>query len=199
MPDDSPTDDIVDATYRALCEHGYADVTMADIAAESSKSKAALHYHYDSKHDLLVSFLEELLASFTDRLDAVSGETPRERLMETLDVFLGATENGPDREFKTAVLEMKAQCPYDDAVRERIVDFDDALRAHVAQILADGVESGAFRADLDVDAAADFVVSALNGVQTRSVATGRPVGEMRAAVEHFVETNVDAEPPGADA
>ncbi|MEF8974259.1 MAG: helix-turn-helix domain-containing protein, partial [Haloarcula sp.] len=48
MNDGDTADDIMDATYRALCTHGYADLTMQDIADESDKSKAALHYHYDS-------------------------------------------------------------------------------------------------------------------------------------------------------
>ena len=38
---------VTEATCRALCEHGYADLTMQDIADESNKSTAALHYHYD--------------------------------------------------------------------------------------------------------------------------------------------------------
>lgn len=190
MSDASPTTDIMDATYRALCEHGYADVTMKDIAAESEMSKAALHYHYDSKHDLLVSFLEDLLESFTDRLDAVDGDTPAERLHATVELFLATSPEGPDREFKTAVLELKAQGPYDDDVRERLAEFDRVLQRHVRTVLADGVESGAFRDDVDVDAAADFVVSSLNGVHTRSVATGRPVDEMRDALEQYLETTI---------
>ncbi|GAA0475047.1 hypothetical protein GCM10008985_34420 [Halococcus dombrowskii] len=55
---DETIEEIMDATYRALCKHGYAALRMQDIADETTKSKAALHYHYDSKHDLLLSFLD---------------------------------------------------------------------------------------------------------------------------------------------
>ena len=40
---DTP-EEVMEATCRALCEHGYADLTMQDVADESDKSTAALHY-----------------------------------------------------------------------------------------------------------------------------------------------------------
>ena len=39
----------MEATYRALCEHSYANLTTEKIAAETDLSKAALHYHYGIK------------------------------------------------------------------------------------------------------------------------------------------------------
>ncbi|HET7323460.1 MAG TPA: helix-turn-helix domain-containing protein, partial [Halococcus sp.] len=62
------TDELMHATYRALCKHGYANLTMQDIADESTKSKAALHYHYDTKQDLLLAFLSFLYERFEERL-----------------------------------------------------------------------------------------------------------------------------------
>ncbi len=106
------TSDITEGTYRALCKHGYADVTMEDIAAETDVSKSALHYHYDSKHDLLVSFFDDLLEGFTERLDAVDGESAYEGLLNLIDaVLFPPDDDAPDLGFQTAVLEMKAQAP----------------------------------------------------------------------------------------
>ncbi|WP_205427144.1 TetR/AcrR family transcriptional regulator [Halorussus sp. MSC15.2] len=190
MSDESPTEDIMDATYRALCRHGYADVTMEDIAAESEKSKSAFHYHYESKHALLLAFLDDLLESFTARLDAVEGETPRDRLLGTIDAVLEPSAESPNREFKTAVLEMKAQGPYDEAFRARLDDFDRALRDRFAAVLAAGVDSGDFRADLDVEETADFLVTVCNGAQTRSVAVGRTTERTRRTLERYVDSDV---------
>jgi len=190
MSSDSATEDIMSATYRALCKHGYASVTMQDIAAESEKSKSALHYHYERKHDLLCAFLDDLLASYTDRLDGVEGETAHDRLLGTIETVFEPTEDSPTREFKTAILEMKAQGPYDEAFRERLTKFDQVLRDHVEEILAAGVEGGEFRADLDVEATADFFATVFNGAQTRSVAIGRPVDRSRKHLEQYVESRV---------
>jgi len=190
MATESATDDIMGATYRALCKHGYAAVTMQDIAAESDVSKSALHYHYERKHDLLCAFLDDLLDSFTARLDDVEGETAHERLLGTIDAVFKPSEEGPNREFKTAILEMKAQGPYDEAFRERLTEFDHTFRAHVEEILAAGVAAGEFRADLDVESTADFFLTVFNGAQTRSVAVGRPVERTRRTLVDYVETSV---------
>lgn len=35
---------LMQATYAALCEHGYADLTLRKIAAEFEKSRGLLYY-----------------------------------------------------------------------------------------------------------------------------------------------------------
>ena len=185
------TAEVTDATYRALCKHGYADVTMESIAAETGKSKSALHYHYDSKHDLLLAFLDELLESFSERLEGVEGETPRESLLALVTEVLKPADDGePPRDFEVAVLEMKAQGPYDEQIRASLEEFDRTLKEHVAGHLAAGVESGAFREDLDVSASADFLVSVISGAHTRSVAVGRPVVETRETLARHIDSMI---------
>ncbi|MEF8799780.1 MAG: TetR/AcrR family transcriptional regulator [Halolamina sp.] len=194
MVSEQTTADITDATYRALCKHGYADVTMEDIAAETERSKSALHYHYDSKHDLLCSFLDELFDSFTERLESVEAETPHEGLLALIDEVLRPAEaDGPPRDFEIAVLEMKAQSPYDETFRDRLAEFDQKLTEHIAGHLAAGVEAGEFRTDLDVSASADFLVTVINGAHTRSVAIGRPVEETRETLARHIETMIAVE------
>ncbi|PSQ42055.1 TetR family transcriptional regulator, partial [Halobacteriales archaeon QS_9_68_42] len=56
MPEET-RERITNATYRALCDHGYAALTMQDIADECDCSKSLLHYHFDTKEDLLVELL----------------------------------------------------------------------------------------------------------------------------------------------
>ena len=191
MVSQETTAEVTDATYRALCKHGYADVTMENIAAETEKSKSALHYHYDSKHDLLLTFLDELLDSYNERLDSIEGETPRESLLALIDEVLKPADDGnPPRDFEVAVLEMKAQGPYDDATRASLEKFDQTLKEHFAGHLAAGVESGDFRHDLDVSASADFLVTIVSGAHTRSVGIGRPVKETRETLARHIDSMI---------
>ncbi|WP_435077165.1 TetR/AcrR family transcriptional regulator [Halococcus sp. AFM35] len=66
-------------TYRALSKHGYANLTMQAIADEFEKTKAVLHYHYDTKDRLLAAFLGYILDRFMDRSD-VADDDPDARL-----------------------------------------------------------------------------------------------------------------------
>jgi len=66
-----PNEEIMRATYRALQEHGYADLTIKRIAEEYGKSTAAIHYHYDTKDDLLAAFLDYILDQFQNTVHEV--------------------------------------------------------------------------------------------------------------------------------
>lgn len=156
------TNELMRATYRALCKHGYANLTMQDIADESTKSKAALHYHYDTKQELLLSFLSFLYERFEERLRAPDGESPREHLVAFIDAALTPPERDEQLAFQTAFLEIKTQVPYNEGFREQITQFDDLLHERCRSIIAEGIEAGVFR-EVDPDAVATFFVTLFNG------------------------------------
>ncbi|ELY63959.1 TetR family transcriptional regulator [Natrinema versiforme JCM 10478] len=177
----------MEATYRALCKHGYAELTMQDIAEESTKSKGTLHYHFEGKGDLLKSFLEYLLDRFEERTQTVPGETPAERLHEFLDELLTPSDDDSAEEFRTAILEIKAQAPYNEAYQDQLSEFDSALHDRIAELVADGLESGEFRADIDPDEVADFLVTLFHGAQTRAAAVDRPPERTLAYVHDYID------------
>ena len=176
----------VEATYRALCECGFADVTMQDIADETDRSKAALHYHYDGKEDLFRHFLEYLYEEFEQTTADPSGETPAERLIGLVRAVLRTEDDG--QQFTTAFLEIKAQAPYREGFREQLTRFDDRVRDRVATLVAEGREAGEFPPETDPDELAAFVTTYLHGTWTRSVAAGGDVAAMRERlVAHLLE------------
>jgi AcrR family transcriptional regulator len=191
MSDGDTADDIMGATYRALCAHGYADLTMQDIADESDKSKASLHYHYDSKHELLCAFLEYLYDGFVERTDPGDG-TPREQLLGLIDDVLDKPD-GDDQEFGTAILEIRAQAPYEQGFRERLTRFDDYLVDELTAILEAGIEDGSFDPDMDSEDTAEFIVTVLTGAATERVTTGRPVACTKGMLTEYVETHLLAD------
>ncbi|MFB6255671.1 MAG: TetR/AcrR family transcriptional regulator [Haloplanus sp.] len=180
-----PTDDIMCATHRALCRTGYADLTMQDIADEWSKSKAALHYHYDTKRGLLLSFLDHLFERYTDRVADPDDGTPPERLRALVDAALDPPRADANRERRTALFEVKAQAPYDDDFRERLERVDRYLHGEFAAVVADGVVTGAFRADVDPSSTATLLVTLVDGAHSRRVVTG-DAGSVREAVERRI-------------
>ena len=168
---------IMRATYRALCKRGYASLTMQDIADESDVSKAALHYHYDSKADLLRAFLEYILDSFRERATAeTADDEPFERVRTLVELLFSPPGGDADAEFRTALLELKAQAPYQPPIRERLLAFDEFLRSELAAGLAAAREAGVVREDVDPESVAEFVVTVSNGAHTRRVALGRTTG-----------------------
>lgn len=188
-----PADDIMQATYCALCERGYADLTMRDIAENADRSKASLHYHYESKQGLMLAFLDHLYERFTGRVGGVDEpvENPDARLREFLDDVLHPPHDGDTaREFRTALLEIKAQAPYDEEFRERLAAFDDHIYGVVRDLAAAGIEDGSYRADADPDQIAQLTVTLVDGAQSRDVVAGDDLDAIQTTLESTLDRHL---------
>lgn len=185
---DNPERAILEATYRALCEHGYADLTVQKIADQSDLSKATIHYYYDSKERLFKTFLEYLYERYLDRLDGVSGETAYDRLDALLTMQLSDTETDPGINFQTAMLEVRAQAPYDEDIQEMLSAFDEALVSRLREIIADGIDAGEFDDRVDPNLVANLLTTAIKGAHTRQVAVGHPLDRSYETARMYVDT-----------
>ncbi|ELZ53713.1 MULTISPECIES: TetR/AcrR family transcriptional regulator [Halorubrum] len=105
---------ILGAAFRALCEHGYANVTIKRIGDEFDKSQSLVYHHYDGKDDLLLDLLEYLLDQFEASIadgsatdppegeEASEGDEPPESTEATAG---GPTEMPPEAAFDRSARE----------------------------------------------------------------------------------------------
>jgi len=168
----SAADEIMDGVYHALRAHGYADLTMQDIADECSKSKSLLHYHYDTKEDLLVAFLDRVITDSERRIAVHADDPPAERLAGFIGWFVFEPEAVDREAFHIALLELRTQGPFNEPIREQLARSDRLLRGTVVDILESGIETGVFR-DVDVEETAALLVAALDGARTRQITLSR--------------------------
>lgn len=180
-------DEIIEATYRALCKHGYADLTIQRIADESSMTTAAIHYHFATKKELLTAFLRHVIERFEQRLPNDAME-PRERLESFLDaVFEPASSH--DDDFPVALMELKAQAPYQEVYRQRLTELDEKMRTFIANAVRDGTDAGDFH-DADPETVARFVVTAINGAHARRVALGEDPQKTGQMIESYLDLHL---------
>jgi AcrR family transcriptional regulator len=169
-------EEIMRATYRALREYGYADLTIKRIAAEYGKSTAAIHYHYDTKEELLAAFLDYILNRFVASIREVETTDPEARLTVLLDKLLVAPQENPD--LSVALLEMRSQAPYNEAFAERFRQNDEYVRYLVKAVINHGIDEGA--------------LTIVDGARTRSVVFD-DVGEYeraRATAAEYVDATL---------
>ncbi|WP_253737615.1 TetR/AcrR family transcriptional regulator [Halohasta salina] len=186
------TETIIRATGRSLCEYGYADLTMQRIAEASSVTTAAIHYHFDTKEELLNAFLDDLVDRFERQVDCEAAD-PRDRLAGFLDSVF---DSEADDEFPIALMELKAQAPFHETYRRRFVELDDAVQGVVADAVDDGIEAGYFE-PVDADEVARFVSTVINGGHLRQVALGEDPGKTRRVIESYFETQLGWSPEGS--
>ena len=162
-------EEIMGATYHALKKHGYANLTMQNIADEFEKSKSLLHYHYDTKEDLMVAFLEYAIGWLRDAVEEETGDDPEQRLHRFIErLTLGPGDEG---DWILTLFELRLQAAHNEAFRERLAAHYEANRDALADIIADGVEAGVFHED-DPQEAAEILLAALEGGRMAHVTLG---------------------------
>ncbi|SDJ58460.1 DNA-binding transcriptional regulator, AcrR family [Halovenus aranensis] len=196
MSEEEPlgADDIMDAVYQALRDNGYAELTMQDIADECDKSTSLLHYHYDTKEDLLVAFLDQMLADYEEKMECRADQPPVDRLVEFVARFVFAPDDTERASFHLALLEMRSQGPFNDRIRTSLRRSDELLRDTLEETLEDGIDDGVLK-PVDTEATAALFVAMLDGARTRQVTLNEggddEVGYTRTVAEQALERLVD--------
>ncbi|MCW2614358.1 MAG: transcriptional regulator, TetR family [Frankiales bacterium] len=85
---------ILDTALALFAEHGYAGTSIRDIADELGVTKAAVHYHFAAKEQIVLALLEPMLAQFAEVVErqAQAPTGPRDLLLGVREVLV---ESGP--------------------------------------------------------------------------------------------------------
>jgi len=66
---------IVDAARRLFAEHGFEEVTMAEVAAAAGVARATVFNHFGSKHALVEAITEDVIAYYDRMLQNALADT----------------------------------------------------------------------------------------------------------------------------
>jgi len=179
MASDSPEknwstaeEEIMEATYRALLNHGYADLSISRIADELDKSKAAIYYHYDTKDDLLVAFLEFAVDRFEETIDTETGNEPAADLEHVIEKLLPLQPDEEQRQLQAVLVGLRSQAVTSEVFREQFTQIDERLAATIRGIVDRGIEEDTFR-DVDPSRVAEHILATVNGAMYGRVTTDR--------------------------
>lgn len=164
--------------------NGYAATSVRDIARALDIQGASLYAHVASKEDVLWSIVDSTATAFEERAaeaheDANTGD-PVDRLAALVEAHVETVTNEPERA-SVFVTEWRHLSPQR---REQIRDRRDAYERRFRDLIEEGMAVGAFR-HTDAALAADFILSALNGIP----AWYRPDGRLSAdrITDHYVD------------
>lgn len=185
---------IMEATYRALCTHGYADLTIQRISDEFEKSKSLLYYHYETKDALLVDFLDYILDRFMDKLSVEPRGDAHEQFVALLDLLFPDPIEEDGEQFETALLELRAQAAHKPEYREYFTKSNRAIRGRIVAIIENGISQGIFQ-PVDPEQTAELVLAIRNGalLQRASSNDAKAVKSVRASLDAYLETHLIAE------
>jgi AcrR family transcriptional regulator len=156
---------ILKSAFRLLKEHGFADVSMQQIAADAGVSTATLYRWWKNKHEIL---LEAYLEMMGELLPSRNRLTPLKRLQKytvRVAAFL-RSENG--RVFLKLLMAIQEDRELYDAFCERVFQ---PRRAEGCEAVREAMEAGDFPSVVDPD----FVIDLLIGPQILRALLGKDV------------------------
>ena len=180
---------IMHATYRALCAHGYADLTIAHIGEEFEKSVSLVYHHYEGKDELLVDFLGYMLERFETEVEIEERADAHAQLRAALSGVRSGPLAPDRREFASAIVELRAQAAHDPAYREQFERTDAFFRERIAGVVRAGIKEGVFR-EVEPEQVASMLVTMVNGAMLTQVTTDAPVAPAFAELDAYIDSRL---------
>ena len=180
--------EIAAAARALIVEKGVEGLRTRDIAERVGINVATLHYHVPSKDALIELVAASLIQDFRNQHVA----RPREHLSarEQLDLeFVDFRELAEDRpEVMLVFSELIERARRDERIAATIMPLRRSWRQAIVELLGAGKRDGDYRADLDPEAFAGILISALVGFcRTRMREPGaydRLVAELQRAIRN---------------
>jgi AcrR family transcriptional regulator len=175
-----PAEQRVMAAALALsAERGISGVTMSAIARQAGVARQTLYNHFPDVESIVVAAYElhheENIAGLNQVLAAANGAIAK--LAQLTRYQVAAVAHSHEGAFHESSFSPPAQ-QHIRALHSQIVDL-------IEGILVDGVETGVFRSDLDVGAAARFTLYLFGGAG-ELVTAGRSVAAVADSAEAMV-------------
>lgn len=186
--------DNLEATHRSLCQHDYADITIQDIAAKSTKSKVTTLPRHGTKGPLISMSLNSLDDQYTAHIDVASGEPPLANLHSLLDILLWNPTSTPKQAFQTVTPEKTAQPSYDNAIQKQLTELDAYLFDRLQRVIEADIETRAFGDKLDSSIAADFLMT-IKGTHSHQLTANQPLENLSDPMTSYTQTDSFAGDP----
>lgn len=80
---DARRSQLIEATIESIARHGFAETTLADVAAAAGLSQGIVGFYFKTKNDLLIATLRHIMAAYEARSAAAqarAGSAPADQL-----------------------------------------------------------------------------------------------------------------------
>lgn len=165
-------DSILAAAERVFSENGYAATTIEAVAHQAGIAKGSVYNYFDSKQQLFIGLYNYVMRRDFEQLGrlAKQPEAASERIGRVIDDWAERVETF--RVFGALMLEFWATAARDrgkGAFGEEFTEHYELARASVADIVAQGVESGEFADHVNPEVAASLIMAVIRGITVQLI------------------------------
>ena len=159
---------LLQAAFQEVFRSGFQSASIDTILAATNVSKGALYHHFDSKEDLGLAIIEEIVAEITR--DRWARPLQRSKDKDPIDALIGVVQAIPARP-----RDVKGGCPLanltqemsqlDEQFRKRLERIFHFWQEAIATTLRRGQSQGTVRGDLVPEETASFLIALVEGYE----------------------------------
>lgn len=158
------------AEARALIQQvGVGGFSYGSLADRLGISSPSIHHHFRTKEDLVAEVAARYRSDFAAAVAAIDGPTAGRRLAAYVELYAETSSRSMLCLCGAVAAEWAA---VGDKPRREVDRFFADQRSWLEATLADGVEAGEYRSDLDVRATASGLLATLEGALLLARADG---------------------------
>jgi len=174
--------EMIEAFSHVVAEKGFAKATIREVAKHAGCSYGVLNYHFANKEELILSFLDYVVTTYTAGLR--KGVSRCSTATESLEFIFSYfhNQNQFTLEFGRVWIECLALANSNPEISEKLNACYDDLKEMTEQIIAQGISAGEFR-DVDPTITSNLIWAALEGLTVLWVVNTRST-PVEALIEH---------------
>jgi AcrR family transcriptional regulator len=155
--------EITKAVIRSIGKEGLAHVTIRGIAREGGFSSGTLAHYFNSKEELIDFAFAEISQEAFRRIEAraFSYTKAREKIRAVIEEL---TPQPSDEHDSVISVSFWAAARQNERLREKFHEVYENLRSHLRGFIEEGVNSGEFRIEGDIEDEIDFIVAITDGL-----------------------------------
>ena len=153
-PGCSKKESILQATYELVVEHGLNELTTAKIARRSGTAETVIYRHFAGKHEIITELMQRVVHDFQQKIDAIlSQNSPPLEKLENMTAFHLSFFQQTRGVSRVLFSEQVHLTTYSDPFKQVVRSFAKEYRNGVKRIITEGIKSGQFSPELDIEIA----------------------------------------------
>jgi AcrR family transcriptional regulator len=152
---------LIEATMEIIARDGVRAVTMAAVGEAAGYSRGIVNHQFGTREGLMTAVAKLAQSQFAPVAPGLRG---RERIVSDVAAYLAALRSGPRDASVFLRLWIAAIGDEEPGLRALFVERDASFRGYFARKIAEGIEDGTIRPDVDAEAAGFAIVGQLRGI-----------------------------------
>ncbi|MGH3632152.1 MAG: TetR/AcrR family transcriptional regulator, partial [Sciscionella sp.] len=139
------TGQLVEAAIRLLQKAGFENMSIQQLADEASVSVGMIYRYFQSKEDILVAIIEDVLSAFQDTVPSAIAQAPHDPVEQLAAGFRAYCEV-IDKRHHAALLTYQESRTLSETALHKIETREIATTRQLERVIQDGIDAGVMTA-----------------------------------------------------